>query len=73
VPLEDGLKESPKHVRQKYIRNALCWLLYNFIAKCMVLTTQKNSNEIFEFHKNREFHQVGSTKYATHSSLASLI
>jgi hypothetical protein len=32
---EDGLKESPKHVRQKYIKNklktcALLWSLYNF-------------------------------------------
>jgi hypothetical protein len=40
---EDGLKESPKHLRQKEIINklrtcALRWSLYSFIPKCTVLT-----------------------------------
>jgi hypothetical protein len=45
VPLEDGLKESPKRLRQKQLRKsikktcALRWLLYNFISKRTVLTT----------------------------------
>jgi hypothetical protein len=41
------VKERPKYVRQKYYVNrdinkktcTLCWLLYNFVSKCMVLTT----------------------------------
>jgi hypothetical protein len=47
VPLEDGLKESPEHVRQNKEGNkqktfALSWSLYNFVKSPFALRSVQN-------------------------------